>query len=206
MSEQPPKFSKGNPSFISALNQVAEYARIRGVNPNGVAGWSQTPDGWQPPRLKPSATGEMPWDLKRATVSETLYFTMAEPYVIKPRIDPPSFLAVTYETANGVEIDQENSYLVAEITSLTTPAIQFKVISATTFEGDGRYTFSGSTMTKAQIPIWYFSTTTFAQATRIGIGNDTFVYGVKMVPAALLRVHYTHAVDAGDYKLVLDLI
>lgn len=63
MSEKPPEFNGGNGSFRKALNAVVAYARRHGVNPRGLPGWSQTPDGWMPPPVFSSTSFQSPWDL-----------------------------------------------------------------------------------------------------------------------------------------------
>lgn len=45
-----PEFKSGNKWMVEALNLVAEYAQRTGVNPGGRPGWSETAQGWLPPR------------------------------------------------------------------------------------------------------------------------------------------------------------
>ena len=68
MSDKPPEFSSGNKWMVRALNSVVKFALVHGVNPAGIPGWSQTTDGWQPPRIRPSAiAGSDPWDISKTT-------------------------------------------------------------------------------------------------------------------------------------------
>lgn len=206
---KPPEFKKGNKSFNAALNSVVEYAKGHGVNAKGVTGWSQTPEGWQPPRFKQTAIGNDMWDLiKVDTDAASNRFQLYDPAVLKPRVDPPTFLATTYATPSYVTLSAA-CYIVANIDDLADPAIDFTTIAKATFESAGRYTFSGASMTLASIPIWYISTTQETsrfQTIRIGDGEGDVLYGVKMVPPSMLRIHYTHALDDGDYKLVCDFL
>ena len=45
-----PEFKSGNKWMVKALNLVAEYAQRTGVNPGGRPGWSETAQGWLPPK------------------------------------------------------------------------------------------------------------------------------------------------------------
>jgi hypothetical protein len=61
---KPPEFKGGNKWFAKALNLVVSYARRHGVNPAGVAGWSETADGWMPPRNAASEIAlSLPWKM-----------------------------------------------------------------------------------------------------------------------------------------------
>lgn len=205
----PPEFKKGNRSFIDALRIVVEYAKRHGVNARGVTGWSQTPEGWQPPRFKQSAIGDDMWDLiKVDTDVASDRFQLYNPTVIKPRTSPPEFLSVSYETPSYVTLSAA-CYIVLKIADFDDPEIVIDTVTKSAFESGGRYTFSGPTMTLAQIPIWYISTTAESsrfQTIRIGEDAEDVLYGVKLVPPEMLRVFYSHTVDGGDYKSVLDLI
>jgi hypothetical protein len=46
-----PEFKSGNKWMVEALNLVAEYAQRTGVNPGGRPGWSETAQGWLPPKV-----------------------------------------------------------------------------------------------------------------------------------------------------------
>lgn len=61
---KPPVFTSGNAAFKKALNSVVEFAKIHGINPGGMPGWSQSADGWRPPSIPPSviAAGLL-WEL-----------------------------------------------------------------------------------------------------------------------------------------------
>lgn len=47
--ERAPEFKSGNAAFRKALNDVVAYAKAHGVNPGGMQGWQNSPDGWVPP-------------------------------------------------------------------------------------------------------------------------------------------------------------
>jgi hypothetical protein len=46
-----PEFKSGNKWMVEALNLVAEFAQRTGVNPGGRPGWSETAQGWLPPKI-----------------------------------------------------------------------------------------------------------------------------------------------------------
>lgn len=61
---KPPIFTNGNAAFKKALNSVVEFARVHGINPGGIPGWSQSADGWRPPAIPPSVTAvPLLWEL-----------------------------------------------------------------------------------------------------------------------------------------------
>lgn len=63
-----PIFKTGNASFKKALNQVVDFAKRNGVNPRGLAGWSETPDGWRPPVS--TASGKAGFELWKLAIKD----------------------------------------------------------------------------------------------------------------------------------------
>lgn len=208
MSQVSPKFSQGNRHFADALNEVVDYAKRHGLNPKGVPGYTETPDGWMPLFSIGTVSGQSNWDLVPVETDAALNrFKVHKPMAIKPRELPPSFLAVTYQSTTHVALTAA-SYIVAKITSLSTPAIEIAVVAKASMESSGIYTFSGATMTEARIPLWYFDTTagTYSVPVSIGEGEADVLHGTKLVAPSPLKVVYNTAIDGGDYKLVIDLI
>ena len=207
MSDNEPRFSSGNASFRHALNPVVAFARRHGVNPKGRTGWSQTADGWVPPVFRSSESGIYPFDLVNNSDGG---YDVYSPIIISGRDDVTSFVA----TSGDGLIPDDDSYLVATIESLTTPAVVFEVITTEDWTSfPNCYEFSETPpfgMSIARIPIWHFTTDapTEKDYTKFSDGDGDTVYGVKLVPSQPLRVYYGLALNSVEsiYTDVIDLI
>lgn len=204
MIQYPPKFGSGNRHFAKALNELGEYAMRHGVHASGVPGWIKTVHGWRPP-FSIGSGGDAPWDLRPG--EDTGDYTLVSPSVIKRRVLPPEFLQISYDSdPNGSVEVEKTGYIVARIESLSDPSINVVFMDESEIQDSGIYSFTGSQMTVANIPLWRFDDDEDLPYSVPVATRSSSTFGVKLVPSTLLHLSYTTAVDEGEYKLAIDLI
>ena len=145
---------------------------------NAVIGGSITPDKnfqWQ----GGAAPVKRPWDL---TPDAGATFKLYDPVVIWKRSDITSFITIT----NTAFTPSSGKYLVAKITSLTTPTITVELLSTGWTDYPEAYEFTGvdHDFTAARIPLWHFTAVESEGAIEIA----TDVWAKKLVPSDVLRL------------------
>lgn len=155
MSEQAPEFKSGNGYFVKALNALGEYAQRHGIDPAGLPGWSQGEFGWTPPYGSSALDGSIkPWDIV-AGGTEDGEKVLSSPNVIASLTDITDELTVT----NTAFVPAIDTWLVAEIIDLDSPAIEIKLLE--TWEGfPSAYEFDTTgpspVFVAARLPLWRF--------------------------------------------------
>jgi len=185
---KPPEFKSGNRWFVSALNTVVSYCRSHGVNPAGRAGWSQTADGWMPPKTGGlGAASEYPWDLTvsdgdagEVTITHGSILTGSDQIGAELTLSNPD---ATLSVSNG-------SYIAIKITD-DDPA-DYEITAVPSWpEADG-YTVSYTgtvggedfAFTARHYPLWKIQSTQVSGATPI----NASLYAIRLAPFENLQV------------------
>lgn len=186
MSEQAPEFKSGNGYFVKALNALGKYAQRHGIDPAGLPGWSQGEFGWTPPYGSSALDGSIkPWDIV-AGGTEDGEKVLSSPNVISSLTDITDELTVT----NTAFVPAIDTWLVAEIIDLDSPAIEIKLLE--TWEGfPSAYEFDTAgaipVFTAARLPLWkLFTPDPLIDAVSITDGVD----GLKYVNGRVLTLGY----------------
>jgi hypothetical protein len=203
MAQDAPEFSDGNMAFRKALNSVVNYAKRHGVNPAGVSGWSETADGWMPPRSRGGGEVDLPWDIETDPESEA---DPKEKRLVRPYVSRRVGAIPESVPISGNSFDPAaDRWLVARIDDLEEIAIEIKLV--TDSELDGKiYHFTGSppAFLRADIPLWRFYDEDGEG--RVKIMPD--VWGEKMVSSGSLRMVFplVGVPDTVQVRSVPDLI
>jgi hypothetical protein len=183
MAQEAPEFSDGNMAFRKALNRVVDYAKRHGVNPAGVPGWSETADGWMPPRSR-GGGGEvdLPWDIETDPESEDdpKKKRLIRPYVYSRSQPLPETLEVS---GNSFDI-VAGEWLVARIASISEPSIEIAAIPDGEMENVYTFAEDPPVFHRADIPLWRFYDE--GGDGRVKLGED--LWGEKMVSPGPLRL------------------
>jgi hypothetical protein len=156
MSQTKPTFSKGNKSFVAALNRIADALWKHGVNPGGRPGWVETKDGWMPPLALSSAITESRWDLIQDPDDSEL-FVLRAPLVYAGVSELGAEIAITND---GIALAADK-YVVLEVDDVTLDPYTLTLATADEETGGEleAYTFNETTdaLTSAKFPLWYVS-------------------------------------------------
>jgi hypothetical protein len=169
-----PVFSGGNKWFAKALNLVVEYSKRHGVNPAGRAGWSQTADGWMPPRIAASEiTASLAWTLNviDGTAGDV---KLDVGTILKGSDSITQKLTITNPTATlSVEAD---GFIAIKITSETPTSCELVALDEWPEDEGYQVTYTGTLgdddfeFVERHYPLWKFVSA--PTATSIPVGPD----------------------------------
>lgn len=162
---KPPVFTSGNAAFKKALNSVVEFAKVHGLNPGGMPGWSQSADGWRPPSIPPSviAAGLL-WELSIED-ADAAQVSIKCGKILKDA----SNLSETFTISNAETIFSvaAGDKLFLKVTNLATPSITLTKASTWT-DYPSRYEVTGTEGSAAfsayHYPLYYFDAVNDAAA------------------------------------------
>jgi hypothetical protein len=207
MSDKPPEFSSGNKWMVRALNSVVKFALVHGVNPAGIPGWSQTTDGWQPPRIRPgSVVGAEPWDISitdglvKIDVGTILKSGDSISEVLTCD-NPTDSFTVAAGGYIAIKLDLSSSFDISTYEIVYSSA--WFVAGGVPVEFTGTVGSGGFAVQARYYPLWKFVEASTSYSTPVSEG----VHGVRLCPREHLRMIISYFRDSSDNSrfLVPDL-
>lgn len=202
MSQVAPKFSEGNRHFADALNEVVDYAKRHGLNPKGVPGYTETPDGWMPPFPVGAVAIQANWDIYDIDIDSGL-FKIRNGTIMLDSSDISAKMTITnggnsFSASNG-----HKAYL--KITNLVTPACEL-VVGANWTDYPSAYEVTGTgnsaAFTAYHFPLYYFD----AVKGYDGIAVAANVYAHRVVGHSNLALWFTVAQSGADKSLTVPVL